>query len=123
MAEKIFEFPSAVRRFHYYRKYWQPQLDNELYCQHELDSPFNFFGIKICIRNAGVTVGHLPMEISRATKFLLDRGTTAFIKLFSTNYCVSPLVQGGFEIPCRVETQRPPTLKNRFVQKHDRSFL
>ena len=69
MAEKIFEFPSAVRGFHYYRKYWQPQLDDELYCQHELDNPFNFFTIKICVKNTGVTVGHLPMEISRAMKF------------------------------------------------------
>ena len=71
MAEKIFEFPSVVRGFHYYRKYWQPQLDDELYCQHELDNPFNFFTTKICVKNTGVTVGHLPMEISRAMKFHL----------------------------------------------------
>ena len=69
MAEKNFEFPSAARGFHYYRKYWQPQLDDELYCQHELDNPFGFFTIKICTKNTGVTVGHLPMKISRATKF------------------------------------------------------
>ena len=68
----IFEFPSAVRGFQYYGKYWQPQLDDELYCQHELHNPFDFFAIKICMKNTGVSVGHLPMEISRATKFLLD---------------------------------------------------
>ena len=55
------------------------------------------------------------MEISRATKFLLDRGVTAFIKLHSTNYCVSPLVQGGLENLCRVEIQMAPTLKNREI--------
>ena len=71
MAEKIFEFPSAVRGFHYYRRYWQPDLEDELYCRHEEDNPFDFFAIKICMKNTGETVGHLPMEISRATKFLL----------------------------------------------------
>ena len=115
MTEKNFEFPSTVRGFHYHQKYWYPQLDDELYCQHELYSPFHFFAIKVCMKNADVTVGHLPLEISRAKKFLLDRGATAFIKLYLTNYCVSPLVQGGLEIPCRVEIQMPPTLKNREI--------
>ena len=44
------------------------------------------------------------MEISRATKFLLDRGVTAFIKL-----------EGDLEILCCVEIQMPPTLKNREI--------
>ena len=115
MAEKIFEFSSAVRAFYYYRKYWQHQLDDELYCQHELENPFDFFALKIYIKNTGVTAGHLPTEISKATKSLLDRGATAFIKLYSTNYCVSPLVQEGLETPCHVEIQMPPTLKNREI--------
>ena len=54
------------------------------------------------------------MKISRATKFLLDRGGTAFIKLYSTDI-VFLLVQGGLEIPCRVEIQMPPPLKNRAI--------
>ena len=70
-------------------------MDDELYCQHVLNKPFDFFAMKFVLKNTGVTVGHSPMEISRATNFLLDRGVTAFIKLYSTNYCVSPLVQGG----------------------------
>ena len=46
MAKNIFEFPSAVRGFHYYQKYRQPQLDDKLYCQHELGNPFNLLAIK-----------------------------------------------------------------------------
>ena len=71
IAEKIFEFSSAVRGFYYYRKYWQPQLDDELYCQHELENPFDFFALKIYIKNTGVTAGHLPTEISKATSLYL----------------------------------------------------
>ena len=92
-----------------YRKYWQPQLDDELYYQHELDNPFDFFAIRICIKTQV-----LPMKISRTTKFLLDWGAIAFIKLYSTIYCAYPLVQ-GWESPCRVEIQMPPTWKNREI--------
>ena len=51
------------------------------------------------------------MENSRAIKFLLDRGARVFATLTSTNYCVSPLVQGGLEIPCRVEIFMSPNAK------------
>ena len=53
--------------------------------------------------------------ISRPTKFLLDRGALIFATLTSTNYCVSPLVQGGLEIPCRVEVLLTPTVKNKAI--------
>ena len=42
------------------------------------------------------------MEISRITKFLLDRGFAASLTLTSMHYRRSPLMQGGLEIPCKV---------------------
>ena len=45
-------------------------------------------------------VGHLSMEISRTTKFLIDRGATVTAELTSDHYRRSPLIQGGIEIPC-----------------------
>ena len=45
------------------------------------------------------TVGHLPVEISRKTKFLLDGGAEDIVKLTKTHFRRSPLVQGGLEIP------------------------
>ena len=64
-------------------------------------------------QDTGATVGHLLMENSRATKFHLNRGARVVSILTSTNYCVSPLVQGGLEIPCRVEIYMSPTVKNK----------
>ena len=55
------------------------------------------------------------MENSRATTFLLDRGARVIAVLTSTNYCVSPLAQGGLEIPRRVEISMPPTVKNKQI--------
>ena len=63
------------------------------------------------------------MQISRATQFLLDKEATAFIKLSSTNYCVSSLVQGGLEIPCCVEIIMPPILKNRDITDLYKSMI
>ena len=99
----LFEYSSAVRGFYYYRKYWNPKESQTLDSVHEKDNLFDFFAIKVMDQDSGATVGHLPMENSLATKFLLDRGARAIETLTSTNYCVSPLVQGGLEIPCRVE--------------------
>ena len=52
----------------------QPEESQTLGCAKEKDNPFDIFFIKVRDRNSGATVGHLPMENSRAIKFLLDRG-------------------------------------------------
>ena len=59
--EKLVEFPTTVRGVHYYKKYWNPV---ESQC-------LDYFAIKTCQKD-GKIVGHLPMEISRPTKYLLD---------------------------------------------------
>ena len=60
-----------------------------------------------------MVVGHLPMETSRVTKYILDRGAQVYAILTSTNYWVSPLVEGSLEIPCRTEIHMPATVKNK----------
>ena len=109
----LFEYSSAVRGFHYYRKYWNPKELQTLDCVHERDNPFDFFAIKVVDQDSGVIVGHLPIGNSWATKFLLGRGPRVIAILTSTNCCISRLVQGGLEIPCRVEIFMSPTVKNK----------
>ena len=62
-------------------------------------------------QDTGATVGHLPLENSRATKFLFDSVASVLPILTSTNCCGSPLVQGRLEIPCLVEIHMSPTVK------------
>ena len=109
----LFEYSSAVRGFHYYRKYWNQKESQTLDCVHEKENPFVFFAIKVMYEDSGATVGHLPMENSGAAKFLLDRDARVIATLTSSNYCVSPLVHGGLEIPCYVEIFMSPTVKNK----------
>ena len=109
---KVFEFTSAVRGFHYYRRYWRPEVEQKLNCYHERNNPFDRFAIKCCAIGNEETVGHLPKEISRATKFFMDRGASVVIQLTSEHYRRSPLVQGGIEIPCKVTATIPGTVSN-----------
>ena len=55
------------------------------------------------------------MDISRPTKFLLQRGAVIKVTLSSTNYRKSSLVQGGLEILCRVSVSMPAMLRNRQI--------
>ena len=81
-----FEFQSAVRGYHYYRKYWSPKEHETLNCYHEPGNPFDIFAIKTCSHRSLQPVGHLPREISRLTKLILDRGAEVEAKLTSNQY-------------------------------------
>ena len=106
----IFEFTSAVRGFHHYRKYWKVELEQKLNCYHERNNPFVRFAIKCCVIGKEELVGHLSKEISRATIFF--GGASVIIQLTSDHYRRSPLVQGGIEIPCKVTATIPGTVSN-----------
>ena len=72
------------------------------------------FAIKTC-KSYGQIVGYLPREISRVTKFLLDRGTILQATRPTTHYRRSPLVQGRLEITCKVSVKIPGTIKNHLL--------
>ena len=58
-------------------------------------------------------VGHLPVEISRVTKFFIDRGGSIIAELTSDHYRRSLLFQGGIEIPGKVTAKIPGTAINK----------
>ena len=68
------------------------------------ENAFDVFTIKTC-KEDGAIVGHIPRELSKVIKFLLDRGAKMSAVLTSVHYRRSPLVQGGMEIPCKVTVQ------------------
>ena len=111
---KKFMFSAAVRGFHFFKRDWVPTECEKLICTHERNNPFDDFAIKT-VKSSGQTVGHLPMELSRITKFLIDRGAKVEAQLSSTNYRRSPLIQGGLEIPCNVIVTMPGTIDNQLI--------
>ena len=113
-TEKVCTFTAAVRGFHYYRRLWRPTDSQKLFCLFEIGNSFDRFAIKTVTEEDQI-VGHLPREISRVTKFLLDRGAKIYLTLCSTNYRRSPLVQGGLEIACKIVVKMPGTVKNHMI--------
>ena len=74
MAWKFYEYHSAIPGYHSYKKYWQPIEGKTLDCMHRKDNSFDLFAKTVMEQNSGRTVGHLAMENSRVTKYLLDHG-------------------------------------------------
>ena len=118
MSSTTFEtvkFSCAIRGYHVYRNVWQPKENETLQCNHESDNDYDLIAIKTC-RDAEFhpqIVGHLTIEISQFTKFLLDRGAT--ITASSAHYRRSSLVQGDLEIPCVVNAKLIGTKKNKGI--------
>ena len=114
-TNKTLVFSAAVRGFHVYRDVWKPLENEELECLFERHNLFDMFAINTCRLEGGQIVGHLPREISRPTKFLLDRGAKVTAQLTGTHYRRSPLFQGGLEIPCLVTVTIPQSIKGHML--------
>ena len=107
-------FTAAVRGFHYSRRFWRPKENEKLDCLHEPGNAFDCFAIKTVNEK-----GDFTKEISRVTKYLLDRGFTMYCKLSSRHYRRSPLVQGGLEIQCEVVLiSRATMLQSRLTGRY-----
>ena len=70
---KFFEFTCAMRGFHHYRHHWHPMPDQTFNCFHEHNNSFHRFAINFCEAGKEEMIGHIPMEISRVTKYFMDR--------------------------------------------------
>ena len=88
-------------------------------CCYERNNCYDRYAIaatkRLRARLANSTVGHLPREISGATRFLLLRGGVLCSKVINKNHRRSPLVQGGLEIPVQVTAEMDLTERNKAI--------
>ena len=115
-------FTVAVRGFHVFREKWKPALNEQLNCLQEPGNNYGVFNIKTC-KPDKTTVGHLPREISRPTKFLLDRVAEIVAEIESSHYRISPLIRGGLEIRCKVSAILPGTIRNHMFLDQYKEFI
>ena len=87
-----------------------------LKCSMRKTTPTMFFSIKVCkSNNAQSVVGHLPMEISRITKFILQRDARLQATVTRKHYRRSFLIQRGLEVPCLVTVKMPGSIMNHLL--------
>ena len=114
----VYEFTATVRGFHFYIKTWRPKENQILNCCHEKGNNFDSFSIKVCEQNSRETVGHLPKEIPRITKYMLDMGTFVSVDLASSHYRRSPLVQRGLGIRCKVTIKTASSFNKAVLERY-----
>ena len=115
---------AAVRGFHVYRASWKPKEDELLECSHEKDNPYDSFSIKVFKSDCPAEiVGHLPMEISRITKSIIDRGAQVAVKIRERHYRRSLLIQGGLEVPCKIKITMVGSIINHHLLVRYESLL
>ena len=90
------EFSAAVRGFHFYRNWWFDEA-SEIQQYHKCGNVFDIFAVKTCSLNENA-VGHLLREISRMTKFLIERGAIVQAMSTTTDYGRSLLVRGWWGV-------------------------
>ena len=74
-------------------------------------------------RLADSIIGHLPREISRATRFFLLRGGMIHLKVTDEKCRRSPLIQGGLEIPVEVICEMDDTPRNRAIMERYKTLV
>ena len=84
--EMVLSLQAAVRGFHVYKAILEPKDSEVLPCSQEENNTHDPFAIKTCQLDSGKIAGHLPMELSRISKFTLHRGAKIEVKLCETNY-------------------------------------
>ena len=87
-----FEFTAAIQGYHVYQKIWQPELNETLACIHERRNEFDAFSIETARAVDNANAEDLPREISRPTKYLLDRCATVKAVITCLYYRRSPFL-------------------------------
>ena len=99
-----------------YNKDWKPRIDEVLSAVHEQNNLYDRYAIaaqkKLPGRLGPSTIGHLPKEISRFTRFIIHYGATVTVRIISDNHRRSPLIQRGLEIPVEVSVTMISSEKN-----------
>ena len=97
-----------------YHTLWNSRHHEVLPTVHERNNPYDHYAVAAGPgRISESTVGHLPIEISRITRYIILYGAMVTVEILDTHCRRSPLVQGGLELPVKVVVKMDYSLKNR----------
>lgn len=102
MAEAVAQHQEAlcIRGYHIYKDVWSAAVGETLACV--LESKNSRDRNAVAVEREGITVGHLPLKVSRVCALFLRRGGTTSCTVTGKRRFSADLPQGGLEVPCTV---------------------
>ena len=101
-----YEFSNGLRGFHVYSNIWKPKLNEKINITHERGNMYdpNAMAGKTMLPGTleASIVGHIPKEISRYTRYIVEDGASVDAFVLATHHRPSPLIQGGLEIQIKL---------------------
>ena len=104
-----------LRGFHVNKRNVKPEDRELLKCSHKEDNLFDIFSTKLCKSGTDAIADHLPMRISRITKFIIARGVSVTLKIIGKYHRRSHLVQGELEGPCQMTVMISRSVVNHLL--------
>ena len=115
MEEAVFISPGGIRGYRVYSTIWEAESGEVLTTSQERGNVHDRFAV--AVKKERLTVGHLPIEISKLCWFFIRRGGTITCEVTGTRRR-SNLEQGGLEIPCNLTFKGPTTLIKKNLRLH-----
>ena len=112
-----------MRGFHHYRHHFHPGPDQILNCFHEHNNSFHRFAIKFCEAGKEEKIGHIPMEISRVTKYFMDRGCNCYSSVNGGSLPKITFSTRRLEIPCKITVTISGTVSNLLCKKKYKNIV
>ena len=121
MSIKNLFFSSAVRGFHVNKRNMKPEERELLKCSHEEDNLYVIFSMKVCKPSIDEIASHLPMLISRITKFIMVGGVSVTVKIIGKYNWRSHLVQSVLEGLCEMMVMMSRSVVNHlFLTRYEK---
>ena len=103
----VFISPGVIRRYHIYSTIWEAESGKILTMIQERGNVHNRFAV--AVKKERLTVGHLPIEMSKLCWFFIQRGGSITCEVTGPRRR-SRLKQGGLEILYDLIFKGPTTL-------------
>lgn len=112
---ETFTLESVVRGHHVYKRIWSPRTGQVLQASAETGNPEDRHAVALKRTGEGVTLGHMPRELSKVSWFFLrhDSGISCEI----TGRRKRSAVPGkGLEVPCLYTFTGKPAVIKRLIK-------
>ena len=127
VTDITFYFFCVLRGYHVYQTVWSSRLNGKLATEHERSNLYNRHAIagkkNFSGRLTSSVVSHLPKELSRNTRYIMEYGAVITLEVIDTHPRQSSLIQGGLEIRIKAEVRMPCSEKNRLAMHNYKGLV